>query len=101
MRSKILSVQVVLVASWSIFLFDILAGITFAEWPSDPTVNVPICTAAGDQEGPQLVSDGAGDAIIRGRKIAVAPLTLFLEGCVRFAHGRLRLTVSNPSLTRF
>jgi len=36
----------------------------FAEWPSDPTVNVPICTAAGDQYTPQLVSDGAGGAII-------------------------------------
>ena len=33
-------------------------------WPSDPTVNVPICTAAGTQEHPQLVSDGAGGAII-------------------------------------
>ena len=64
MRSKILLVQVVLVVSWSILLFDILAGITFAEWPSDPTVNVPICTAESGQLSPQLVSDGAGGAII-------------------------------------
>jgi len=54
MRSKILLVQVVLVISWSILLFNILAGITFAEWPSDPTVNVPICTAEGSQMVPQL-----------------------------------------------
>jgi hypothetical protein len=60
MRSKILLVQIILVVS----LFNILAGITFAEWPSDPTVNVPICTAANDQSSPQLVSDGAGGAII-------------------------------------
>ncbi|MBM3241585.1 hypothetical protein FJZ31_35335 [Candidatus Poribacteria bacterium] len=33
-------------------------------WPSDPTVNVPICTAANEQSNPQLVSDGAGGAII-------------------------------------
>ncbi len=33
-------------------------------WPSDPTVNVPISTAANDQYIPQLVSDGAGGAII-------------------------------------
>ena len=85
MRSKIL-----LVVSWSILLFDILAGITFAKWPSDPTVNVPICTAADDQHEPQLVSDGAGGAIIRGRKIAVAPLTLISE-----------IYVSDLSLTRF
>ncbi|MFQ6039811.1 MAG: hypothetical protein ACE5PV_03060 [Candidatus Poribacteria bacterium] len=49
MRGKILSVQVVLMVSWSILLFAILVRITFAEWPSDPTVNVPISTAAGDQ----------------------------------------------------
>jgi len=64
MRNRILLVQVVLVVSCLIFLFDISAGITFAEWPSDPTVNVPISTAAGDQDYHQLVSDGAGGAII-------------------------------------
>ena len=64
MRSKTLLIQTVLVVSWSILLFNILAGITFAEWPSDPTVNVPISTAAGSQYSPQLVSDGAGGAII-------------------------------------
>lgn len=68
MRNKILLVQLVLMVSWSILLFDILAGITFAEWPSDPTVNVPICTAEGEQWSTELVSDGASDAIIRGRK---------------------------------
>ena len=61
MRSKILLVQAVLVVSWSILFFDISAGITFAEWPSDPTVNVPICTAADDQVYPQLVSDGKAE----------------------------------------
>jgi hypothetical protein len=61
MRSKILLVQVILMVS----LFNISAGITYAEWPSDPTVNVPICTAAGNQENPKLASDGAaGGAII-------------------------------------
>ena len=64
MRSKILLVQVVLAVSWSILLLNILAEIAFAEWPSDPTVNVPICTAANDQDAPQLVSDGAGGAIV-------------------------------------
>jgi len=58
MRSKILLVQVMLVVS----LFNILAEITFAEWSSDPKVNVPICTAASDQEYLQLVSDGAEHA---------------------------------------
>ncbi len=67
MRNRILLIQVVLMVSWSILLFDILAGITFAEWPSDPTVNVPICTEAGDQYSSRPVSDGAGGAIIAWR----------------------------------
>ena len=54
MRNKILLVQIVLVVSWSILLFNISVEITFAEWPSDPTVNVPICTAEGSQMVPQL-----------------------------------------------
>ena len=47
-------------------------AIVSAAWPSDPTVNVPLCTAAGDQLlctgiGSQytgIVSDGAGGAIV-------------------------------------
>lgn len=35
----------------------------FAAWPSDPSVNVPVCTAAGDQSTLCGVSDGAGGAI--------------------------------------
>ena len=35
-----------------------------AAWPSDPTINVPICTAANDQTAPRLVSDGSGGVII-------------------------------------
>lgn len=40
MRSRILLVQLVLV----VIVFEVSAGITYFEWPSDPTVNVPICT---------------------------------------------------------
>ena len=35
-----------------------------AAWPNDPNVNVPLCTAAGDQLSPTIVSDGAGGAIV-------------------------------------
>lgn len=35
-----------------------------AQWSSDSTLNNPICTAAGNQELPQLVSDGRGGAMI-------------------------------------
>jgi len=34
-----------------------------ATWPFDPNVNVPLCTAAGNQAGPAITSDGAGGAI--------------------------------------
>ena len=40
------------------------AGFAFAAWPSDPFVNVPLCTATGDQTTPAIVSDGAGGAIV-------------------------------------
>ena len=35
-----------------------------AAWPTDPLVNVPLCTATGDQYLPTSVSDGAGGAIV-------------------------------------
>ena len=35
-----------------------------AAWPSDPTINVPLCTAANNQYFPTIVSDGAGGAIV-------------------------------------
>jgi predicted lipoprotein with Yx(FWY)xxD motif len=35
-----------------------------AQWSNDPNVNNAICTAANDQLLPQVVSDGAGGAII-------------------------------------
>jgi len=35
-----------------------------AAWPADPNVNVPLCTATGDQFYPTIVSDGAGGVIV-------------------------------------
>jgi hypothetical protein len=34
-----------------------------ATWPTDPTVNLPLCTATGEQWYPRVVSDGAGGVI--------------------------------------
>jgi hypothetical protein len=36
----------------------------WAAWPSDPTINVPLCTAQADQRFSTIVSDGAGGAIV-------------------------------------
>jgi hypothetical protein len=40
--------------------FILNRGTANAEWPADPTVNMPICNAAGGQSGPKLirVTDG-------------------------------------------
>src|SRR5262245_29758603 len=35
-----------------------------AAWPHSPTINLPVCTATGDQLTPVSVSDGAGGMII-------------------------------------
>jgi hypothetical protein len=35
-----------------------------AAWPTDPAVNLPVCTATGSQVYSSIVSDGAGGAII-------------------------------------
>src|SRR5580765_5662243 len=40
------------------------ASTAFAAWPHDPTVTVPVCTAAGPAYNPVAVSDGAGGAIV-------------------------------------
>lgn len=37
---------------------------TLAAWPSDPTVNLPICTAVGAQGAPAVAPDGTGGTII-------------------------------------
>ena len=41
-----------------------LPGMSRATWPSDPNVNVPICTSENDQQHPTIVSDGVGGAIV-------------------------------------
>jgi hypothetical protein len=45
-------------------LMSALAAPTFAAWPNQPTVNLPICTTANNQQAPVLVPDGVGGALI-------------------------------------
>jgi hypothetical protein len=45
-------------------LMCLWVGTTAAEWPHDPLENVPVCLASGGQDEQQIVSDGAGGAII-------------------------------------
>ncbi|MBI5709007.1 MAG: hypothetical protein HZC42_01710, partial [Candidatus Eisenbacteria bacterium] len=36
----------------------------FAAWPNSPYTNLPLCTAANNQQYPTIVADGAGGAIV-------------------------------------
>jgi hypothetical protein len=50
--------------SWlALLLLCTLAPSAHAAWPGDPTVNLPVCTASGDQSGPASIPDGAGGII--------------------------------------
>ena len=40
------------------------ASPAIAAWPNSPLVNVPVCTAMGDQLGPTGIPDGAGGTIV-------------------------------------
>jgi hypothetical protein len=60
-----LQARACLVVCAGLFLLALLLpSLAAAAWPTDPTVNLPICTAAANQHYPAIVSDGAGGAII-------------------------------------
>ena len=40
------------------------ASAAHAAWPNAPTVNVPVCTSAGDQWNPVVAPDGSGGAVV-------------------------------------
>jgi hypothetical protein len=50
-----------------------------ASWPSDPTVNVPLCLATGHQGEPQGVSDGKGGAIIAWDDQRSGPYDVYMQ----------------------
>ncbi|MBK7367644.1 MAG: hypothetical protein IPJ04_06935 [Candidatus Eisenbacteria bacterium] len=45
-------------------LLALLLAAPALAWPNDPTVNVPLCTAANAQIEPVSVPDGSGGAIV-------------------------------------
>jgi len=47
-----------------VFLFIVYSLELRCQWATDPNVNNPICTASNDQALPNIISDGAGGAII-------------------------------------
>ena len=73
-----------------------------ATWPTSPTVNVPLCTAAGQQAYPAIVSDGAGGAIItwyveNGAEQKVYAQRISYDGTVQWTVGGVPLcTATGP-----
>ena len=56
--------RVALPASFVAIVFAASPTLVHAAWPSDPKVNVPLCTATGSELGQCIVSDGVGGAIV-------------------------------------
>ena len=54
----------VIVCAGSLGLALLLPRPAAAAWPTDPAVNVPLCTTSGNQDQPTSVSDGASGAIV-------------------------------------
>ena len=50
----------------------LLPGHATATWPTDPLVNVPICTAPGNKWGPMILTDAGGASIVTGAKPNIA-----------------------------
>lgn len=48
----------------TIFFLCIYAEEVLASWPSDPNINLPVCTTSGNQSNPLIISDGANGSII-------------------------------------
>lgn len=47
-----------------IFILNLFYLTSNAQWNSDPAINTPVCTYAGDQSNVKMVSDGAGGSIL-------------------------------------
>jgi len=48
----------------ALLLTALLPRPALGSWPTDAAVNLPVCTATGDQYSPVVVTDGAGGAIV-------------------------------------
>ena len=80
------------------FVLPTVAGIAEAAWPHDPNVgNVALCTAAGDQNSPAIVSDGAGGAVVAWQDFRSGTNTDIYAQRVKAA-GALQWTASGVAL---
>ena len=71
-----------------------------ADWPTDPSVNLPVCTATNSQSQPQIVPDSAGGAIIAWYDARNGAQDLFAQrvtaaGATAWAAGGVPVCVAN------
>jgi hypothetical protein len=75
-----------------------------AAWPTDPLVNVPICTANGYHEYPTIIADGAGGAIVTWEGVGVRAQRVSGAGAVQWTPDGVPLCTaislqSRPTIT--
>jgi phosphosulfolactate phosphohydrolase-like enzyme len=76
-----------------------------AQWPDDPLVNLPICTAPNYQYYPQIVSDGSGGAIMawydsRGGSYDIYAQRVDASGYVKWGANGLAICTASGSQYR-
>ena len=102
MNSKVLRVTFVLVMIMS--LVASLPLVALATWSTSSTVNNPICTAADDQEYAEVISDGAGGAIIvwhdyRGTTIDIYAQRVDSSGNTLWADNGTAISTENSTVS--
>lgn len=75
-----------------------------AQWSHDPTRNNPLCTAAGDQSYPRMVSDGEGGAIVawtdgRAVDIDIYAQHVSAEGAIEWAPNGIPVCIARNDQT--
>jgi hypothetical protein len=85
------------------FLVAGLGSAAFAQWPSNPATNLPVCDSAGDQGVPKVAAGGDGSTWAawfdnRGGSYAVYAQKLTAAGVEVFAHNGLLIS-ANPQNT--
>jgi len=63
----------------SVSILFLLAGIASAQWPTDPTANLPVCTAAGNQDHLQGMNNAQQGMLLGWLDARTAPTALYAQ----------------------
>ncbi len=56
-----------------------VASFAHADWPTNPSENLPICQAAGNQLSPRIVTDGSGGSLIAWVDARGGPADVYVQ----------------------